>query len=320
MERGQSQAEAEPHGTGPSDRLSLSAPPSACSITRIPAAHRSLRRGQTLHLRVRRPTPCRPPNSLLPESAPLDLFNHTYCYSFCAPVPRGRAQERLDEHLALPNPLYAHREEGKKLPSAPPAASRAKYTVRPPRQTSREPSSEHQCLVRTSLSLLLRVLRDEESLRHFVCSPVNQSAPCSTPTSRGCVLPADGRAGHRRDYSGLEALEETSQALAPLNDGGGVPQTPDVPKFGVGRRATGLQQRLDDIERRCHTSRQTARQTSRRAVRIRVPSARRVHRLRQRLVSDKLQRREGHRHAQRGRVGHVEGAHALMPEHRSRTI
>lgn len=81
--------------------------PSACSITRTPAANRSLRRSQTLHLRVRRGR-TRP-------SCPAVFSNRTYATDFGAPVPRRRAQERPDEHPAWPALLPTESKE-KRLP------------------------------------------------------------------------------------------------------------------------------------------------------------------------------------------------------------
>lgn len=155
--------------------------------------------------------------------------------------------------------------------------------------------------------------------------------PCSSPLllnpneislSNLISRPANRRARRSSHNPSIHAPEEPPRALSPPNNPRSTEQSPRVPDLHISRRAPGLQQSLDDIQRRRRRSGEPPSEPTRRAVRERVVGqfAAPLHDLRQRLVGRELQRREGHRHRERRRVGDVEGAQAFLAHHRARAV
>lgn len=96
-----------------------------------------------------------------------------------------------------------------------------------------------------------------------------------------------------------------------MNDRSRVPEALGVPDLEVGRGASGLQQRLDHVERGRDAGCDGAGQATGYAVRGRVVLLARVDDLGNGLVRGELHGRKGDRHGQGCRVGHVEGRQAL---------
>lgn len=92
-----------------------------------------------------------------------------------------------------------------------------------------------------------------------------------------------------------------------LDDGSGVPQALGRSHFLALRKASGLEQGLDNVERGGDTSGESTGQTTCNAMGEGVVILLGVHHLRDRLVGNELGGREGHGHAKCGRVGDVEG-------------
>lgn len=128
--------------------------------------------------------------------------------------------------------------------------------------------------------------------------------------------PADGRAGSSGQDSCVHAAEEALGALPPVNDAGGVEQSPGVADLGVGVGAPRLQKSLYDIERSGCGGCDTSGKTTGGAVSERVVtrSAAGLHDLCEGLVGGELQGGEGNGHGESGRVGGVECTDALGAE------
>ena len=119
---------------------------------------------------------------------------------------------------------------------------------------------------------------------------------------------------------GLQPPEEAAPAIALADDARRLQQALRITNPKILRRAARLQQRLDHVERRRQPRREPAGQPSRDAVRQRVVRARRVHDLGDGLVGHELQGGEGDGHAQRRRVGDIEGLQALGLEDLARAL
>lgn len=115
-------------------------------------------------------------------------------------------------------------------------------------------------------------------------------------------LPADRSAGHCSDDSRLQAAEVALVAFPLVNDLGRLDQTGDRPQLDVASTSSCLQQRLDDVERRSERRGKPTSQTSSKTMRVGVVAASGIHDLGYRFVRHELQRSEGHRHTQCGRV------------------
>lgn len=129
-------------------------------------------------------------------------------------------------------------------------------------------------------------------------------------------LPADGRAGHRRDDARLEATEEALEPIPPLDDRSRLPEAFGGANLRVSSGAPRLQQSLDHIERSRHPGRDGSSQASRDTVGDRIIAFRGVHDLRDGLVGGELDGREGDGHGECRGVGHVEGPHTFRAVHR----
>lgn len=102
------------------------------------------------------------------------------------------------------------------------------------------------------------VSSDEERLGHLVCGP---TVPTSArDRARGSFFhsPADRRTRHSGVDSRCETAEEALPAPSPPYDACSLPQTPRVPYLRVSRSSPGLQQCLDDIQRRRKASGDTS--------------------------------------------------------------
>lgn len=124
--------------------------------------------------------------------------------------------------------------------------------------------------------------------------------------------PADSRAGHGSQHSGLQALEEALEALSPVEQLAPRNEAVHSSDLSVLSRATGLQHGLDNIHRCRKRSRETTSHRTSKTVCRRVVLLGGVHRGRYRLIGEELKRGERDRHRKRGWVGDVESAETLV--------
>lgn len=120
-------------------------------------------------------------------------------------------------------------------------------------------------------------------------------------------LPANSRTRHRRDNPRSSTTQESAPAELPLDDRRGVDQPLGRPDLLVCRQASGLQQRLDDVQGCGDTSRKGTGQPSGDAVGERIVFLPGVHELGERLVCDELRSGKGNGHAEGGGIGDVKG-------------
>lgn len=153
--------------------------------------------------------------------------------------------------------------------------------------------------------IVLYILTLKVRLGHFIRCP-EQISIYSNRTD-GITLPANSRTGHRRNNPRPSTTQETTPAKLPLNDSRGVDQPLGRPDLLILRQTAGLKERFDDVERGGDTGRKRTGQTSGDAMGEGVVVLRGIHDLGNRLVCDELGGGEGDGHAERGRVGDVEG-------------
>ena len=133
-------------------------------------------------------------------------------------------------------------------------------------------------------------------------------------------VPADSGTRHRRDDAGGETTEEAFEAIATMDDGCCVPETLGTTELGVTCGATGLQQRLDHVQRRRDPGCNSTRQPTGNAVSGGIVAFRRIHDLGDGLVGGELEGREGNRHRERRGIRDVEGGETLGTVDRAGTL
>lgn len=120
-------------------------------------------------------------------------------------------------------------------------------------------------------------------------------------------VPADCGARHGGNDTRAHAPQETRPAKLTLDDASGVPQTLCRPHLLAVCESSGLKERLYNIKWGGNTSCDGTGQTACHAVGEWVVILLRIHHLRDRLIGNELCGREGHGHAECGRVGDVKG-------------
>lgn len=153
---------------------------------------------------------------------------------------------------------------------------------------SLEVSAEQVVSINPVSTRLVQTLQSQHLLCHFITRPANRGT------------------GHSGDNSGPQTLPEPGQPLSPPNNRRSLLQPITVPNLGILTRSPRLKQRLDDIERRRGRSGNGTRKTSRDTMRQRIVLLLGVDDLDEGFVGGELERGEGDRHKERGRVGNVE--------------
>lgn len=137
---------------------------------------------------------------------------------------------------------------------------------------------------------------------------------------KGINSPANRRTGHRRNNPRPRTTQEPTPAKLPLNNRRSINQPLGRPYLLILCQATGLKERLHDVQRGGETSRKGTGQTTGDAVGEGVVFLRRVHDLGKRLICDELGGGEGDGHAKGGRVGDVESLEAFCVVDGPRTL
>jgi hypothetical protein len=132
--------------------------------------------------------------------------------------------------------------------------------------------------------------------------------------------PANSGTRHSGDDSRLQASQKPPEPLALMDNLGRIHQTLTMTYPLVSGRSPGLQQRLDNVQRRGKGRSERAGEATGHAMRERIVFLARVQHLAEGVVGGELDSREGNRHRQRGRVRHVEGPQALVAVHRLRAV
>lgn len=133
-------------------------------------------------------------------------------------------------------------------------------------------------------------------------------------------LPANSRTRHRRDNPRSSTTQEPAPAELPLDDRRGVDQSLGRPDLLVCRQASGLQERLDHVQRCGDTGRKGTGQTTGDAVGERIVVLPGVHDLGERFVCDELCGGEGNGHAEGGGIRDVKGLESFRAVDRPGTL
>jgi len=139
-------------------------------------------------------------------------------------------------------------------------------------------------------------------------------------TAEGINSPANRRTGHRRNNPRPRTTQEPTPAKLALNNSGSIDQPLGRPHLLTLCQATGLKERLYDIQRSGETGRKGTGQTTGYTVGEGVIFLRRVHDLGKRLIRDELGGGEGNGHAKGSRVGDVESLETFCAVDGPRTL
>ena len=143
---------------------------------------------------------------------------------------------------------------------------------------------------------------------------------CGQLTEKLVRQPAKRIARHERQHAGRQAPREPSQPVPLPDDAERIHHAPRATDLQVLRAPAGLQQRLCDVQRRRHACGNRAREPARHNMCDGRVDPGRVQPLFQLLVHAELHGGKRDTHDECRRVGYVEGADALVPVYRRRTV